>query len=95
MKAFAKDDNSIIAIYSQAGLIPRPSGRQKILICEWFVMVLNPHKIHSYQNQHTSPFRARLLIGLISLLLIIGIIVIGCNGGGSPTSAVKKFHTGY
>jgi len=20
-------------------------------LCEWFVMVLNPHKIHSYQNQ--------------------------------------------
>jgi hypothetical protein len=32
-------------------------------------------------------------IGLISLLLIIGILVIGCSGGGSPTSVVKKLHT--
>ena len=26
------------------------------------VWVLNPHTIHTYQNQHTSSFRARLLI---------------------------------
>jgi len=32
-------------------------------------------------------------IGLISLLLIMGIVVIGCSGGGSPTSVVKKLHT--
>ena len=32
-------------------------------------------------------------IGLISLLLIIGIIAIGCSVGGSPTSVVKKLHT--
>ncbi|MDR0320479.1 MAG: DUF4878 domain-containing protein [Treponema sp.] len=31
-------------------------------------------------------------IGLISLLLIIGIVAIGCSGG-SPTSVVKKLHT--
>jgi len=31
-----------------------------------FVKVLSPHKIHSYQNQHTSPFRARLLIAITS-----------------------------
>ena len=32
-------------------------------------------------------------IGLISLLLIIGIVAIGCSGGDSPTSVVKKLHT--
>jgi hypothetical protein len=32
-------------------------------------------------------------IGLISLLLIIVIVAIGCSGGGSPTSVVKKLHT--
>ena len=31
--------------------------------------------------------------GIISLLLITGIVVIGCSGGGSPTSVVKKLHT--
>jgi len=34
-----------------------------------------------------------LFIGLISLLLIMGIVVIGCGGGSSPTSVVKKLHT--
>jgi len=33
------------------------------------------------------------LIGLISLLLIIGIVAVGCSVGGSPTSVVKKLHT--
>ena len=32
-------------------------------------------------------------IGLISLLLIIGIVAISCNGGGSPTNVVKRLHT--
>ena len=32
------------------------------------------------------------LIGLISLLLVIGIVAAGCSGG-SPTSVVKKLHT--
>jgi len=31
--------------------------------------------------------------GLISLLLIMGIVAIGCSGGGSPTSVVKRLHT--
>ena len=31
--------------------------------------------------------------GLISLLLIMGIFVVGCSSGGSPTSVVKKLHT--
>jgi len=32
-------------------------------------------------------------IGLVSLLLIMGIVVIGCGGGDSPTGVVKKLHT--
>jgi len=32
-------------------------------------------------------------IGLISLMLIIVIVVIGCSAGGSPTNVVKKLHT--
>jgi hypothetical protein len=32
-------------------------------------------------------------IVLISFLLIMGIVVMGCSGGGSPTSVVKKLHT--
>ena len=31
-------------------------------------------------------------IGLISLFLIIGVIVIGCSGNDSPTVVVKKLH---
>jgi len=32
-------------------------------------------------------------IGLISLALIIGTVLIGCGGGGSPTNVVKSLHT--
>jgi hypothetical protein len=31
--------------------------------------------------------------GLISLMLIIGLAVTSCGGGGSPTNVVKQLHT--
>jgi len=34
------------------------------------------------------------LIGLISIMLIIGMVIIGCSGGGSsPSTVVRQLHT--
>ena len=33
------------------------------------------------------------LIGLISVVLIVGLAMISCGGGGSPESVVKEFHS--
>jgi len=35
-----------------------------------------------------------LIVGLISIMLIIGMAIIGCGGsGGSPSSVVRQLHT--
>ena len=37
--------------------------------------------------------KSLFLFGLISLMLIIGLAVIGCSGGSDPSNVVKQFHT--
>lgn len=32
-------------------------------------------------------------IGIISLLLIIGLVITSCGGGGSPSNVIRKLHT--
>ncbi len=49
-------------IYSQAGLIPRSLGRFFESTKKLFCGVLNPHIIHTLQNQHTPLLAAGLLI---------------------------------
>ena len=36
--------------------------------------------------------RKLFLVGVVSFALIIGFTVLGCGGGGSPTSVFKKYH---
>jgi lysyl-tRNA synthetase class I len=33
------------------------------------------------------------LLGLISLILVIGFVIISCGGGSSPATVVKQLHT--
>ena len=37
--------------------------------------------------------RALLFVGLISLILVFGLLVVSCNRGGSPQAVVRQLHT--